>query len=90
MLRILALDALILMAIWTVLLPSAAQAYFDFGTGQYLFQLILAFGATIWFSLRRVVVGKPKFSKSPAAAEDNNEKSSVLPEPKSDVSVPES
>jgi hypothetical protein len=60
------LDALILMIVWFLLLPSAAQAYFDLGTGTYLIQLMLAFGATVWFSVRRVFV-KPKFSKTPEA-----------------------
>jgi hypothetical protein len=65
MLKLMTLDALILMMVWFLLLPSPAQAYFDLGTGTYLVQLMLAFGATAWFSLRRVFVGKPKFSKTP-------------------------
>ncbi len=71
MLKLTALDALLLTMVWFLLLPSAAQAYFDLGTGTYLVQLMLAFGATVWFSLRRVFVGKPKFSKNPEA--DNAE-----------------
>jgi hypothetical protein len=66
MLKLMTLDALILMMVWFLLLPSPAQAYFDLGTGTYLVQLMLAFGATAWFSLRRVFV-KPKFSKTPEA-----------------------
>jgi hypothetical protein len=55
MLNLITLDALILMIVWFLLLPSPAQAYFDLGTGTYLVQLILA-------SLRKVFV-KPKFPK---------------------------
>jgi hypothetical protein len=62
MLNLITLDALILMIVWFLLLPSPAQAYFDLGTGTYLVQLMLAFGATAWFSLRKVFV-KPKFPK---------------------------
>jgi hypothetical protein len=78
MLKLMALDALMLMMVWFLLLPSAAQAYFDLGTGTYLVQLMLAFGATVWFSLRRVFVGKPKFSKTPEA--DNAEKPAQVDE----------
>ena len=63
------LDAILLAMIWFLLLPSAAQAYFDLGTGTYLVQLMLAFAATAWFSFRRVFVGKPKIAKAPETPE---------------------
>ena len=75
MFKLIALDALVLMVAWFLLLPSPAQAYFDLGTGTYLVQLMLAFGATVWFSLRRVFV-KPKFSKPSEAS--NVEKSAPV------------
>jgi hypothetical protein len=65
-------DVLILMATWYFLVPSAAQAYFDLGTGQYLINLLFAFAVTAWFSIKRVIIPRPKAVKSLEAEASTN------------------
>ncbi len=75
-------DALLLALVWFVLLPSPASAYFDLGTGTYLVQLLLAFLAMSWFSIKRVLVKDPKLPPPPK----NDEGSQVAsPEVKEDA-----
>ena len=45
-------NCLALFAIYYLLLPAPAYGYFDLGTGTYMLQMILGFGAAIWLSLR--------------------------------------
>ncbi len=63
--------AALLMAIWYVLLPSPAQAYFDLGVGTYLVQMILAFLAAFWLSFRQSWIGKLPFMKQKQAKLEN-------------------
>jgi hypothetical protein len=52
MTTLLFLHAVILTAIWFVLLPAPAQAYFDVNTGTYILQLVFGFGAAFWLSIK--------------------------------------
>lgn len=54
-------NAIILAAIWFVLLPSPAHAYFDLGVGTYMIQLIAAFTVGYWLSARQF--WKKRFGK---------------------------
>jgi hypothetical protein len=45
-------NCLALFAIYYLLLPAPAYGYFDLGTGTYIIQMVLGFGAAIWLSLR--------------------------------------
>jgi len=86
------LDAAMLAVIWLLMLPSAAQAYFDLGTGTYLIQLLIAFAATAWFSVKRVFVGKPKLvakstEPSKATEEGTGTDPSPTPDEKGEASV---
>lgn len=55
--------AALLAAIWYVLLPSPALAYFDLGTGTYLVQMVLAFLAAFWLSFRQSWLARLPFGK---------------------------
>lgn len=55
--------ASLLAAIWYVLLPSPAMAYFDLGTGTYLVQMVLAFLAAFWLSFKQSWLAKLPFGR---------------------------
>ncbi|MBS2008535.1 MAG: hypothetical protein JST01_15920 [Cyanobacteria bacterium SZAS TMP-1] len=45
-------NCLILFAIYYFLMPAPAYGYFDLGTGTYMVQMLLGFGAAVWLSMR--------------------------------------
>ncbi|MBU6451923.1 MAG: hypothetical protein KGS72_09115 [Cyanobacteria bacterium REEB67] len=45
-------NCLALFAIYYLLMPAPAYGYFDLGTGTYIIQMVLGFGAAVWLSLR--------------------------------------
>jgi hypothetical protein len=49
-------DALLLLTIWYLFIPSPALAYFDLGTGTYIVQLIFGVGAAFLLSFKSSVV----------------------------------
>jgi hypothetical protein len=59
-------------------MPQPALAYFDLGTGTYMLQMTLAFGAAIWLSLRTswIRIGR---KKKPSGA-DNLAQPATIPD----------
>lgn len=58
------------------LLPTAALAYFDIGTGSYIFQVIVASSLGIIYTVRhhiRVFLGKIMFWKKEAVSQSKDE-----------------
>lgn len=45
-------NCLALFAIYYFLMPAPAYGYFDLGTGTYMIQMLLGFGAAVWLSMR--------------------------------------
>jgi len=45
-------NCLALFAIYYFLMPAPAYGYFDLGTGTYMLQMLLGFGAAVWLSMR--------------------------------------
>ena len=65
-------NAVLLAAIWYLLLPSPALAYFDLGFGTYMMQLIFGFGAAAFLALRSSLQRKFKgwMKKEPKLSEE--------------------
>jgi hypothetical protein len=63
-------NCLALFAIYYLLLPAPAYGYFDLGTGTYMLQMALGFGAAIWLSLRTSWI---RFDRKKKASADTNE-----------------
>jgi hypothetical protein len=45
-------NCLLLFAIYYLFLAPPAYGYFDLGTGTYMLQMLLGFGAAVWLSMR--------------------------------------
>jgi len=64
-------NCLALFAIYYFLMPAPAYGYFDLGTGTYMIQMLLGFGAAVWLSMRTSWIrfgrasGKAKAAASP-------------------------
>lgn len=56
--RNLLVDASLLMAVWYLLLPSPALAYWDVNTGTYIVQLIMGLGVAFWMSFKHSFIMK--------------------------------
>jgi hypothetical protein len=68
--RPLATNCLILVAFYYFLTPPPALGYFDLGTGTYMVQMLLGFGAAIWLSMRTSWI---RFGRKKKAVADNNQ-----------------
>jgi len=63
-------NCLALLAFYYFLTPPPALGYFDLGTGTYMLQMILGFGAAIWLSMRTSWIRFGRSKKK--AVTDNN------------------
>jgi hypothetical protein len=70
--RLAIVDCLVLAAIWLLLLPSPAHAYFDLGVGTYLIQMIAALVVTTGFSFRKIFSRKPKLATTSEGDDTTN------------------
>ena len=62
-------NCLALFAIYYFLMPAPAYGYFDLGTGTYMVQMALGFGAAIWLSMRTSWI---RFGRKKKVSVDNN------------------
>jgi hypothetical protein len=60
-------NCLVLFAIYYFITPPPALGYFDLGTGTYMLQMILGFGAAVWLSLRTSFIRYGRNKKKPVA-----------------------
>jgi len=65
------IDALALTALWYFVFASPAQAYFDMGSGTYVVQVVLGFGAALWLSLKHSTAKNSLSEKVGAGAQDS-------------------
>jgi hypothetical protein len=70
-------NCLALFAIYYFLTPPPALGYFDLGTGTYMLQMLLGFGAAIWLSMRTSWIRFGRMRKKGTA--DNKESASEPP-----------
>ncbi len=81
-------NCLVLLAIYYFLTPPPALGYFDLGTGTYMLQMILGFGAAIWLSMRTSWIRFGRGKKKATA--DNNAAKEVAEAPPNEVAGGES